>query len=157
MSRNAIASIATSILFVLAVAFSSPANAQTNVNACGLLSASDIARATGLRVHEGKAGAPMAGAIGNCKWMGSKGTAVIVTLGDTQHMQVTMQSQLQAGASPLPGIGASAVETKGTDETEGGYNISFLDSKGGVGVSIRGGGGTSDRTIALAKLIATHR
>jgi hypothetical protein len=76
---------------------------------------------------------------------------------DTDRMQVTMQSQLQSGATPFPGIGSNAVGTEGSDETEGGYDMSILDAKGGVAVSILGNAGTGERTVALAKVIEAHR
>jgi hypothetical protein len=64
---------------------------------------------------------------------------------------------LQSGATQLPDIGTSAVGTAGNDETEGGYNMNILDSKGGVAISILGNAGTGERTVALAKLIESHR
>jgi hypothetical protein len=145
------------ILIVTLLAVAVAASAQSNANACSLLSRAAIAKATGLQVANGKPGPPISGSLSNCTWQGSNGTKIILTLADTSHMQVTMQSQLQSGATQLPGIGTSAVGTAGSDETEGGYNMSILDSKGGVAVSILGNAGTGKRTVALAKLIESHR
>jgi hypothetical protein len=145
------------ILIVTLLAVAVAASAQSNANACSLLSRAAIAKATGLQVAKGKPGPPISGSLSNCTWQGSNGTKIILTLADTSHMQVTMQSQLQSGATQLPGIGTSAVGTAGNDETEGGYNMSILDSKGGVAVSILGNAGTGKRTVALAKLIESHR
>ena len=145
------------ILIVTLLAVAVAASAQSNANACSLLSRAAIAKATGLQVANGKPGPPISGSLSNCTWQGSNGTKIILTLADTSHMQVTMQSQLQSGATQLPGIGTSAVGTAGNDETEGGYNMSILDSKGGVAVSILGNAGTGKRTVALAKLIESQR
>jgi len=145
------------ILIVTLLAVAVAASAQSNANACSLLSRAAIAKATGLQVAKGNPGPPISGSLSNCTWQGSNGTKIILTLADTSHMQVTMQSQLQSGATQLPGIGTSAVGTAGNDETEGGYNMSILDSKGGVAVSILGNAGTGKRTVALAKLIESHR
>ena len=125
---------------------------------CALLSPSQIAHITGLHVPAaGQQGAPMAGAQANCRWRADDGTEIIVVLADASHMQVTMQSQEQAGADAIPGVGLTAVGTQGNDETEGGYNMSVLDAKGGVAVSILGAQGTQERTIALAKTIEAER
>jgi len=145
------------ILIAIPLAVTGAASAQANTNACGLLSRAAIAKATGLQVAKGKPGPPISGSLSNCAWQGSNGTKIIVTLADAPHMQVTMQSQLQSGATQLPGIGTSAVGTAGNDETEGGYNISILDPKGGVAISILGNAGTGERTTALAKQIELHR
>jgi len=72
-------------------------------------------------------------------------------------MQVTMQSQLESGATKFQGIGTAAVGTAGNNETEGGYDMSILDARGGVAISILGNSGTSARTVALAKLIERRR
>jgi hypothetical protein len=145
------------ILIAILLAFAVAASAQANTNACTLLSRAAIVKATGLQVAKGKPGLPIAGSLSNCAWQGSNGTRIIVTLAEASHMQVTMQSQLQSGATQLPGIGTSAVGTAGNDETEGGYNMSILDPKGGVAISILGNAGTGERTTALAKLIESHR
>jgi hypothetical protein len=138
------------------IVFSMQAHAQGG-NACALLSRTQITKATGLHVTKGKQGPPMAGAIGNCWWETSDGTKIVVTLADTSHMQVTMQSQTQSGAAAIDGLGTSAVGTAGNSETDGGYNLSVLDKQGGVAVSITGKAGTGERTVALAKVIETHR
>jgi hypothetical protein len=159
MSRNVTLVVAGLVIAVLVTASAPSAWAQavkTN-DPCSLLTRAQIAKATGIQVAKGEKGAPIPGAIGSCWWVASDGTRIVVTIADASHMQVTMQSQVQAGAAKLPGLGLSAVATKGNAETEGGYNISVLDRKGGVAVSILGAAGTSDRTVALAKLIETHR
>jgi hypothetical protein len=155
--RNQMSRLPRIILIVTLLAVAVAASAQSDTNACSLLSRAAIATATGLQVTKGKPGAPISGSLSNCTWQGSNGTKIVVTLADTSHMQVTMQSQLQSGATQLPGIGTSAVGTAGNAETEGGYNMSILDPKGGVAVSILGNAGTGDRTMALAKLIELHR
>ncbi len=99
----------------------------------------------------------MAGAQANCHWRADDGTEIVVVLADASRMQVTMQSQEQAGADSISGVGLTALGTQGGDETEGGYNMSVLDAKGGVAVSILGAQGTQERAIALAKLIETER
>jgi hypothetical protein len=126
-------------------------------DACSLLSRAAIAKATGLRVAKGKAGPPIAGSLSNCAWVGANGVKIVVTLSDAAPMQVTMQSQVQAGATQIPGIGTSAVGTAGNAETEGGYNMSVLDAQGGVAVSILGKDGTAERVKALAKAIEARR
>jgi hypothetical protein len=144
-------------LFVAAV-WGAAAHAATNSpHACSLLSRSEIARATGLHVARGKDGPPIAGALSDCTWMAPDGTKIVVTVADAAHMQVTLQSQLQSGASQYPGIGTSAAGTAGNEETGGGYNMSILDRKGGVAVSILGKAGTGERTVALARAIETRR
>jgi hypothetical protein len=126
-------------------------------SACGLLSRASIAKATGLHVSKGAEGPPIAGSFSNCAWSGPNGAKIVVTLSDAAHMQVTMQSQMQSGATQFQGIGTSAVGTAGNAETEGGYNLSILDAKGGVAVSILGNAGTAERTQALAKAIEARR
>ena len=69
----------------------------------------------------------------------------------------TMDSMAQTGGAEYSGLGSSAVGTNGIPETGGGYNLSFVDSKGGVAVTIPGSAGTSDRTLALGKLIEERR
>ncbi len=159
MPRYAALCAARFVIAFVVAAFGALGFAQANntQDACKLLSRAQIAKATGLHVAKGKEGPPMAGATGNCWWVAGDGTKIVVTVADASHMQVTMQSQVQAGAEELKGIGTSAVATAGTGETEGGYNISVLDKKGGVAVSIQGSAGTSDKTAALAKVIETHR
>ena len=139
-------------------AFAFAAAAYGSPSPCALLSPSQIANTTGLHIAAaGEQGAPMAGAQANCHWRADDGTEIVVVLADAPHMQVTMQSQEQAGADAIPGVGLTAVGTQGNNETEGGYNMSVLDSKGGVAVSILGAQGTQERTIALAKTIEEER
>jgi hypothetical protein len=127
------------------------------MSACGLLSRAAIANATGLRVARGKAGPSIAGSLSNCTWLGPNGMKIVVTVADATHMQITMQSQLQSGAAQIHGIGTSAVGTVGNAETEGGYNLSILDAKGGVAISILGGNGTAEHAKALAHAIEARR
>ena len=144
----------------LALAGLSATGARGQANspsACGLLSRAAIAKATGLHVSKGKEGPPISGSLSNCIWLGPNGAKIVVTLADAERMQVTMQSQLQSGATQFPGIGSSAVGTAGNAETEGGYNLSILDSKGGVAVSILGNEGTGEHIVALAKVVEAHR
>jgi len=140
---------------VFAAVFAASGYGQTG--ACDLLSRAAIAKATGLHVAKGKEGPPIAGSLSNCTWLGPNGVKIVVTVADAAPMQITMQSQIESGAAQYPGIGASAVGTAGNAETEGGYNMSILDAKGGVAVSILGNAGTGERTVALAKAIEARR
>ncbi|HEX3893840.1 MAG TPA: hypothetical protein VHW46_14785 [Terracidiphilus sp.] len=134
------------------------AHAQSGTpTACRLLSRATIAKATGLAVHKGKGGPPISGSLSNCTWEGPHGTRIVVTVADVPHMQTTMDSQVQSGATKIDGVGTNAVGTAGNAETEGGYNLSVMDAKGGVAVSILGNSGTGERTVALAKIIESHR
>ena len=126
-------------------------------SACSLLSRAAIARATGLHVDRGREGPSLAGSLSDCTWVGADGTRIVVTLADSAHMQVTLDSEIQSGATEYPGIGTRAAGTAGNEETEGGYNLSILDPKGGVAVSILGKAGTGERAVALAKSIETRR
>jgi hypothetical protein len=143
-------------LIVVAVAFTCPARAQ-KTKCDKLLSPAEITEATGLTVGKGRPGPEYAGAQGSCVWRGSDGTKIIVILSDKQGMQTTMDSMEQTGGATYDGLGAGAVGTKGIPETGGGYNLSFVDAKGGVAVTIPGSAGTSDRTLALGKLIEERR
>ncbi len=149
------------VAFILAVAglatvaVTSPLAANTQ--ACSLLSPSDILKATGLKVGDGAAGAPIPGTLGKCTWTGSGNTKVIVTLGDAQHMQRTIAAQEQTGGTNVSGLGSKAVAVKGAGFTGGGYIVSVLDAKGGFGVSILGADGTLDRAVALARVVESHR
>ncbi len=124
--------------------------------ACALLSPAEIAMATGVMVGTGTAGPAVPGTLGRCTWPGSGDTKVIVTLADAQHMQTTVAAQERTGTD-IPGIGSKAVGVRGASFTGGGYIISILDAKGGVGVSILGKDGTRDRAVALAKIVESHR
>jgi len=128
-----------------------------NGAACTLLTPADIAKATGLKVGKGTAGAPIPGVLGRCTWLGSGNTKVIVTLADAQHMQLTVAAQEQSGGTAVPGLGSKAVGIKGAAFTGGGYIVSVLDAKGGFGLSILGKDGTRDRAIALAKVVESRR
>jgi hypothetical protein len=90
-------------------------------------------------------------------WRGSDGTQIIVVLSNAQRMLTTMDAMSQTGGAEYNGLGTAAVGTRGIAETGGGYNLSFVDSKGGVAVTIPGSAGTSDRTLALGKLIEERR
>ncbi len=127
-----------------------------DTDACKLLGSSDILKATGLTVADGTAGRPIPGVLGRCTWVGSGNTKVIVTLTDAQHMQTTIAVQ-EKGGTKVPGVGSKAVAVKGADFTGGGYILSFLDAKGGIGVSILGKEGTLNRVVALAKVVESHR
>ena len=131
----------------------SPANSA----ACALLTPANIAKATGLKVGKGTAGAPIPGVLGRCTWLGGGNTKVIVTLADAQHMQLTVAAQEQSGGTAVPGLGSKAVGIKGAAFTGGGYIVSVLDAKGGFGLSILGKDGTRDRAIALAKVVESRR
>lgn len=126
-------------------------------SACSLLSRAAISKATGLSVAKGKEGPPIAGSLSNCTWLGPNGAKIVVTVADAPHMQMTVQSQIQSGATQFQGIGTSAVGTAGNAETEGGYNMSILDAKGGVAISILGNEGNGERAVALAKAIEARR
>jgi hypothetical protein len=133
------------------------AQAPPAPNACSLLSRAAIAQATGLHVARGQQGPALAGSLSDCTWVAQDGTRIVVTLADAAHMQVTLQSQLQSGATQYQGIGSNAAGTAGNDETGAGYNLSVLDAKGGLAVSIVGAAGTGERAVALAKSIEKHR
>jgi hypothetical protein len=137
------------------------ANAQatsgSHSGACEVATPAEIAKATGLTVGDGTAGPPIPGVIGKCTWSGSGDMKVIVTLADAQHMQLTVASQEHTGGTVVPDLGSKAVGVKGAGFTGGGYIVSVLDAKGGFGVSILGKDGTPERTIALAKLVESHR
>jgi hypothetical protein len=157
-------SVFTRITFLAVVvtplAFVCPVHAQDKgtSKACEkLLSQEEIAKATGLDVGKGEKGPKFSGTKGSCVWKGSDGTKIVVMLSDSDRMQTTMDSMAQTGGTQYDGLGTGAVGTKGIPETGGGYNLSFTDSKGGVAVSIPGSAGTSDRTLALGKLIEKRR
>jgi hypothetical protein len=122
-----------------------------------LLSPSEISKATGLTVGKGRQGPKIAGSNRSCVWSASDGTRIIVVLSNAQQMQTTMDSMAQTGGAVYSGLGMGAVGTNGIPETGGGYNLSVVDPKGGVGITIPGSAGTSDRTVALAKVIEKHR
>ncbi|MGE5243219.1 MAG: hypothetical protein ACM3SQ_03220 [Betaproteobacteria bacterium] len=82
---------------------------------------------------------------------------MIVTLADAQHMQITVEAQLQSGGTAVSGVGSKAVAIRGAAFTGGGYVLSALDAKGGFGVSILGKDGTQERVVALAKIVASRR
>ena len=148
------------ILSSFAVVVAGAACAQSNgrKSACDrLLSPQEIAMATGLTVGKGQTGPHFEGARSSCIWQGSDGAKIVVMLTDTEPMQTTMGSMLQTGGDVFGGLGDVAVGTQGIPETGGGYNLSFVDPKGGVAVTIPGNAGTSDRTIALGQLIERRR
>ena len=145
------------VLLVLTLLAPGAGTRAAAANACSLLSRASIARATGLHVGRGKEGPALSGALSDCTWLGPDGTRIVVTVADAAHMEVTLASALQSGATELPGIGTRAAGTAGNDETGGGYNLSILDRRGGVAVSILGKAGTGERTLALARSIETRR
>jgi hypothetical protein len=126
-------------------------------DACAMLSPADIAKATVLKVENGSAGKPIPGVLGKCTWTGQGDTKVIVTLGDAQHIGLTVSAVEQSGGEKLPGLGTRAVGNKGAGFTGGGYVVNVLDAKGGFGVSILGKEGTKEQAIALAKLVESRR
>ncbi|HEY2434004.1 MAG TPA: hypothetical protein VGI12_15120 [Vicinamibacterales bacterium] len=81
---------------------------------------------------------------------------MIVTLADAQHMGLTVKAQQKTGED-IKGLGSTAVGVKGAGFTGGGYIVSVLDAKGGFGVSILGKDGTRERTVALARVVESHR
>lgn len=125
--------------------------------ACGLLTKAEIAKATGLTVGDGTASPAVPGTLGKCIWLGSGNTKVIVTLADSNHMELTIKAQQQTGGTEIPGLGSKAVGIQGAAFTGGGYIVSVLDAKGGFGVSILGKEGTRDRAAALARIVERHR
>ena len=131
--------------------------APASNDACAVLTPADIAKATGLKVGNGTAGKPIPGVLGRCTWTGDGDTKVIVTLGDAQHIGLTVAAAEQTGGESVPGLGTKAVGIKGAAFTGGGYIINVLDAKGGFGVSILGKEGTRLRAIALAKIVESRR
>ncbi len=148
-----------SMVLATSVTASNVSLAQSNSyrKVCDLLSQSEIERATGLVVGPGRSAPWFSGSTANCVWQGAGGTRVILILSNAEPMAMTMGSMLQTGGDIFDGLGDVAVGTRGIPETGGGYNLSFLDAKGGVAVTIPGSAGTSDRTIALGQLIEQHR
>jgi hypothetical protein len=126
-------------------------------DACSLLTSADIAKATSIKVGGGTAGEPIPGVLGRCTWTGEGNAKVILTLGDAQHIGLTITAAEQTGGESVSGLGTKAVGMKGAPLTGGGYIINVLDAKGGFGVSILGKEGTRDRAIALAKIVESHR
>lgn len=147
----------STILLTVLVSFAACATAMAADPACALLTPADIAKATGLNVGNGIAQKPVPGILGRCSWSGSDGTRVIVTLGDAQHMAMTVRAQESSGGQSVPGVGTKAVGIKGAAFTGGGYIVSVLDAKGGFGVSILGQQGTRAGATALAKMVESHR
>jgi hypothetical protein len=150
-------SLTFAAVVMIAVAFSHPIQAQSNDKCNKMLTPEEVSKATGLDVGKGEKGPKIAGSDGSCVWKGSDGTQIVVVLSNKQQMQTTMDSMSQTGGTDYSGLGTDAVGTKGIAETGGGYNLSFVDSKGGVAVTIPGSAGTSDRTLALGKLIEERR
>ena len=147
-------------VIVISIAFAHSVFAQSSEkkDPCSkMLSPEDIAKATGLTVAKGEKGPQIQGTEGSCVWKASDGTQIVVVLSNKQQMETTMDSMAQTGGAEYSGLGTSAVGTQGIPETGGGYNLSFTDAKGGVAVSIPGSAGTSDRTLALGKLIEERR
>ena len=150
----------TAAVIVIPIAFAHSVLAQSGdkKDPCSkMLSPEDISKATGLTVGKGEKGPQIQGTEGSCVWKASDGTQIVVVLSNKQQMETTMDSMAQTGGAEYSGLGTSAVGTAGIPETGGGYNLSFTDSKGGVAVSIPGSAGTSDRTLALGKLIEERR
>jgi hypothetical protein len=143
---------------VLAASIKRGAALAPNGNdACALVSAADIAKVTSIKVGSGTAGKAMPGVLGRCTWTGEGNTKVILTLGDAQHIGLTIKAAEETGGEAVAGLGTKAVGMKGAAFTGGGYIINVLDAKGGFGVSILGKEGTRDRAIALAKFVESRR
>ncbi len=159
-SRNSrvvgVATIAAFLLLNVSVAMAVSAGSAAN-DACALLTPADIAKATSIKAGSGIAGKPMPGVLSRCTWTGEDNTRVIVTLGDAQHIGLTIKAAEDTDGESVPGVGAKAVGMKGAAFTGGGYIVNVLDSKGGFGISILGKQGTRDRAIALAKIVESHR
>ncbi len=154
--RYATVSYSIALALVLGGASRALHSSPLSDDPCGLLSQAEILKATGLKVSSGVAGKPVPGTLGRCTW--TAGTnKVIVTLGDGQHMQLTVAAQEKSGGTSVPGLGSKAVGIKGAAFTGGGYIVNVLDAKGGFGVSLLGPEGTRDRVVALAKVVESHR
>jgi hypothetical protein len=151
------------LLLIVMIAAGANANSRARAQvagsgaACSLLSATDIAKATGINVGAAEPGKAIPGTLGKCTWTAADGTKVILTLADAQHMKITVEAQQQTDGVAIAGIGTTAVGIESAGFTGGGYIISVLDAKGGFGVSILGKAGTRDRDIALAKLVESRR
>lgn len=147
--------VSVTLIFAIASHAVSLTSAVVKDDACGLLTQADILKATELKVSDGVGGAPVPGVLGRCTWTAGA-NKVIVTLGDAQHMSLTVSVQEQGGGTSVPGIGSKAVVVKGSGAS-GGFILSVLDAKGGFGVSVLGPAGTRDHVIALAKVVESHR
>ena len=156
MIRFTVRSLALSLAVIAGVGPTSVLLAAEN-DACSLLTKAEIQKETGITVADATPGKPVPGVLGKCTWGGPGNSQVIVTLADAQHAGVTVKSQQQTGGEDIKGLGSTAVGVKGAGFTGGGYIVSVLDAKGGFGVSILGKDGTRERTIALAKVVESHR
>jgi len=156
MIRRTICSLAISLAVSAGFAPTSALLATGN-DACALLTKAEIQKETGLMVADATPGKPVPGVLGRCTWEGTGNSRVIVTLADAQHMGLTVKAQQQTGGEDIKGLGSTAVGIKGAGFTGGGYIVSVLDAKGGFGVSILGKDGTRERTVALAKVVESHR
>jgi hypothetical protein len=144
-------------LAVCSVLISTTALGASGLDACAILSAAEITKATSLAVGNGTAGAAIPGVLGKCTWAGPGDTKVTLTLADAAHMQMTVAAQERSGATVVTGVGSKAVGIKGAAFNGGGYIVSVLDSKGGFGVGVLGPEGTPERALALARLVESHR
>jgi len=142
--------------FVLLTAVLTSATPDAGSGACALLTPTDIAKVTGLKVDNGTAGTPVPGILGKCTWTGGV-RRVIVTLSDAQHMQATIAATMKSGGTEVQGLGSKAVGIEAAPFTGGGYIVSVLDAKGGFGVSTLGGKEAGDHAIALARIIESRR
>jgi hypothetical protein len=156
MIRHTIRPFAIS-LAVSAVFAPTSASLAAGNDACALLTKAEIQKETGMSVADATPGKPVPGVLGRCTWDGPGNSRVVVTLADAQHMGVTVKAQQQTGGEDIKGLGSTAVGIKGAAFNGGGYIVSVLDAKGGFGVSILGKDGTRERTIALAKVVESHR
>jgi hypothetical protein len=80
---------------------------------------------------------------------------VRLVLTDSAHMQITFHAT-QPNGTNVPGLGSQAVGMKEAAFI-GGYVVNVLDAKGGFGISIIGQQGTPERSIALARVVESHR
>jgi hypothetical protein len=156
MIRFMIRSLVISLAVIAGVGPTSVLSAAEK-DVCALLTKAEIQKETGLMVADAAPGKPVPGVLGRCTWEAPGNSRVIVTLADAQHMALTVKTQQQTGGEDIKGLGSTAVGIKGAGLTGGGYIVSVLDAKGGFGVSILGKDGTRERTIALAKVVASHR
>ena len=148
--------IAATCLLTIRISAATGDAASSAAGACALIAAVDIAKTTGLTVGNGTAGTPIPGVLGRCTWVGEGTTKVILTLADSQHMELTINVQEGHGTA-VSGLGMKAVGAKAAGFMGGGYTVNVLDTKGGFGISILGKEGTQERAVALAKLIESRR
>jgi hypothetical protein len=156
MNRITLGALAVCVATVAGATGGARASAE-GTDACALLNAADISKATGLSVASGTPGPAVPGVLGKCIWVANGGAKVIVTLADAQHMQRIVAAQEKSGGTAVSGVGQTAVGIPGSPFIGGGYIINVLDAKGGFGVGVLGEEGTRDSATAIAKLIESRR